>query len=56
MKCCLCDGEIEKKRHPETNEIYWEEGNNAEPLKDGRCCEWCNNNLVIPLRIRRITG
>ncbi len=27
-------------------------GNNAEPVKKGRCCDWCNISVVIPARIR----
>ena len=26
-------------------------GNNAEPVKTGRCCDECNLNVVIPERI-----
>ena len=29
-------------------------GNNAEPVKPGRCCDECNLNVVIPERIRII--
>lgn len=39
MKCCLCGREIEGY------------GNNAEPVKDGRCCDDCNDNVVLPVRI-----
>ena len=49
MKCCICKGDIEKERDPITNKVYWEEGNNAQPYKDGRCCNICNFQLVIPL-------
>jgi len=28
-------------------------GNNARPLADGRCCDDCNSNLVLPYRIVR---
>lgn len=38
-KCCICGEEI----------IGY--GNNAEPYKDGRCCEACNAKFVIPARI-----
>ena len=31
--------------------IYWVEGHNAEPINDGRCCDNCNTNVVIPKRI-----
>jgi len=38
--CCIC-----KKR-------YFGFGNNAKPLKNGRCCNKCND-LVIIERIKR---
>ncbi len=28
---------------------HW--GNNAEPVNSGRCCDVCNNSVVIPARI-----
>lgn len=31
-------------------------GNNAFPAKSGRCCDECNENLVIPLRIMMISN
>lgn len=31
-------------------------GNNAFPAKLGRCCDECNENLVIPLRIMMISN
>lgn len=40
-KCVVC------KR----NFIGW--GNNAEPFKKGRCCDTCNNERVVPLRLMR---
>lgn len=27
-------------------------GNNAMPIKEGICCNWCNENAVIPTRIK----
>ena len=47
MKCCICKGEIGKKGS-------WTQGNNAEPVKSGRCCDVCNETLVIPARIKKI--
>ena len=32
----------------------WEQGNNAEPVADGRCCDDCDNNIVIAERMRRL--
>lgn len=46
MKCCLCEREIPVKFHG------WASGNSAEPLvENGRCCDECNTNLVIPTRM-----
>lgn len=39
--CCICGMEFK------------EFGNNPYPIKDkdsGRCCDWCNTHLVVPLR------
>ena len=48
MKCCLCNKEIE------VNFLSgWADGNNAMPLKDGRCCDLCNMDVVAE-RIRLI--
>ncbi|MCI9015927.1 MAG: hypothetical protein HFJ53_02005 [Clostridia bacterium] len=27
-------------------------GNNAQPVNDGRCCDYCNSTIVIPRRIQ----
>ena len=48
MKCCLCKKEIEVELSG------WDEGNNAEPLMAGRCCNDCSETKVIPERIRRL--
>ena len=48
MKCCLCGEEIE------VNGLSgWADGNNAQPLADGRCCDLCDMK-VIQERIKRI--
>jgi hypothetical protein len=47
MKCCLCGNDIEIKHG-------WKEGNNALPLKDGRCCDACNLRKVLPARFKKI--
>ena len=41
MKCCICDNEIEVEPNG------WDEGNNAMPLKDGRCCDECNGKVIM---------
>lgn len=37
--CCLC------------HKLIIGYGNNAEPVKSGRCCDKCNVNIVIPARL-----
>lgn len=39
--CCLC-----KKKY-----TGW--GNNAEPLKSGRCCDKCNTKVILA-RIKQL--
>jgi len=50
MKCSICGKEIE------ANASGWDQGNNAQPINDGRCCEECNNTKVIPERLRIVMG
>ena len=38
-KCCICGKKLDGF------------GNNAEPVKEGICCDSCNANFVIPGRI-----
>jgi hypothetical protein len=41
FKCCICDTLILNSH-----------GNNPWPVKDhGKCCDTCNSNTVIPMRI-----
>ncbi len=41
--CSICKGPLEQKY-----------GNNAQPINDGRCCNFCDNTVVIPTRIKMI--
>jgi len=50
MKCSICGKEIE------ANAWGYDQGNNAQPINDGRCCEECNNTKVIPERLRIVMG
>ncbi len=45
MKCSICNQDIKKEASG------WDQGNNAQPINDGRCCNGCNNKIVIPSRI-----
>ena len=40
--CCIC------------GQKYTGWGNNAEPVKEGYCCDRCNMDRVIPARMRRL--
>jgi hypothetical protein len=55
MNCSICEGKIEIQRTPE-GKVYWDQGHNADPVTDGRCCETCNVTKVIPARMARIVG
>lgn len=46
LKCCICDDTI--KPDPISG---WEGGHNAEPVEDGRCCDGCNDSVVIQARL-----
>jgi len=45
MKCCICGSEIMREANG------WDQGNNAQPIMDGRCCNSCNWSIVIPVRL-----
>ena len=54
--CCICDKTIEPKylgKDSEDKHVYWYEGNNAEPIHNGRCCDPCNS-IVVADRIASI--
>lgn len=43
FKCCICGKQVDN-----------DYGNNPIPVKpNGRCCDACNIDYVIPARIRR---
>lgn len=46
MKCCICKEEIGVEANG------WDRGNNALPVKDGRCCNECNWSVVIFARLK----
>ena len=55
LQCSICKGDIEHKTLPDSNEVYWTSGNNAWPINSGRCCQWCDNQVVIPVRLKMMT-
>ena len=52
-KCCICDGDIEHHKTKE-GKTYWTQGHNAQPIKEGQCCDSCNNMIVLPQRFKNI--
>ena len=50
-KCVICFGSIEHEKTP-AGEVFWTEGNNAWPVVEGQCCQICNDNVVLPRRLR----
>lgn len=32
----------------------WDGGHNAQPVNNGRCCESCNDTVVITARLRQM--
>lgn len=40
--CCICGKKFEGI------------GNNAEPIKEGTCCDECNIKVVIPERLEKM--
>jgi hypothetical protein len=50
--CCICGEKVEEKVNPADGKVYWNQGEDALPVKDGRCCMTCNSNIVLPYRLR----
>ena len=46
--CVICKHPIGVDRNG------WDGGHNAEPVTEGRCCEECNWNHVVPARFRQM--
>jgi hypothetical protein len=46
------DGSMQGQTCVICSALFQEFGHNAEPVKRGRCCNLCNDAVVIPERIR----
>jgi len=51
--CCICNNSVEEKTD-DNGVIYWNQGENAMPVAEGRCCDKCNWDVVIPARLGTI--
>jgi len=54
MKCCICEDVIKPQRNPDTGQIVWDQGHNAQPVRDGRCCGVCNYSIVLAARLTNL--
>lgn len=48
MNCSICGDKILE------TEFGWKEGNNAQPVSDGRCCDTCNMTVVLQARVEAL--
>ena len=55
MKCVLCNEDIQPSAGRLQYAVGWDEGNNAEPLAEGRCCDVCNKDVIAARRRRQAT-
>lgn len=53
VKCSICNGYIKPLKNDD-GDVVWEHGNNAMPVNDGRCCDDCNWDVVIPKRLNNL--
>ena len=54
MKCCICKEKIDKLTLPNSDQVFWDQGHNAQPVMEGRCCTKCNMEVVIVERLKDI--
>ena len=54
-QCSICPEPIQEHKTPE-GRVYWSDGHNAQPVNDGRCCDDCNEKVVIPARLADFFG
>ena len=50
LKCIICKGEIDI-HYDDNGKVIWDQGNNAQPVADGKCCDKCNMDIVLPHRL-----
>ena len=53
VKCSICNGYIKPLKNDD-GDVVWKHGNNAMPVNDGRCCDDCNWDVVIPKRLNNL--
>ena len=53
-KCCICKEPLDVAIKSKTGEILWDKGNNAEPIMSGRCCDSCDREVVLLVRLESL--
>ena len=48
QKCSICFNTIG------IDDDGWDGGHNAQPVNDGRCCEACNEMVVLKARLQQL--
>jgi len=51
--CRICGSKIQPHTTPE-GVVYWEGGHNAMPVAEGRCCDLCHGETVLPARLKQM--
>ena len=49
--CAICGNTVGEKLNPVTGEVYWNQGEDAYPVANGRACTPCADNVVLPARL-----
>ena len=50
LKCIICKGELDI-HYDNNGKVIWDQGNNAQPVANGICCDKCNMDIVLPHRL-----
>ena len=46
MKCSICGHDIDQQHDPDGT-VIWDQGHNAQPINNGRCCSGCNEIVIL---------
>jgi len=47
LVCVICDDHIDKQ-YTTDGTMFWDQGHNAQPVREGRCCSMCHEFIVLP--------
>ena len=52
IDCCICGDKVDLHCDLETGKVFWDQGHNAWPIKEGQCCDTCQWTVVFPTRCK----